>query len=128
MKVHIPAEGEVWATRTKFCWGRGLSGEKRLRPGMRNITAEYPEWDAEGYETRTVVAVVYIKGYQRRIIYTRQFAPDGQKPFGNRNLHMTTLSSFNIWCKRADLIQASLIDRASKELERQKQEQSLEAA
>ena len=121
----LPNEGEVWGSPCQFCRKDDGSG---LRPGVRNDgEGEDPvwAWDADGYELRTVVAVISIPGYQRRVIYTRQFAPDGHKPFGRKDLKMTSLAAFNSWrrgtlrkhMKPATLVQESHVEKAVKALE-----------
>ena len=122
-----PAEGEVWASPCHF--SKKDDGSGQLRPGVYNDgEGEDPiwAWDAEGYEIRTVLAVVSIPGHQRRVIFTRQFAPDGRHaPFGNKALRMTALAAFNSWrrgtlrkhMRPATLVQDSHIEKAVKALE-----------
>lgn len=123
----VPAEGEVWASPCHFSKKDDGSGD--LRPGARHLGVSNadPEWDwdADGYEVRTVVAVVTLPGYQRRVIYTRKFSPDGHQSFGKRGLLMTSLSAFNSWrrgtlrrhMKPATLVQESHVETAVKALE-----------
>jgi hypothetical protein len=121
-----PAEGEVWASPCHF--SKKDDGSEQLRPGVYNTgEGEDPvwAWDVDGYEVRTVKAVVSIAGHQRRVIYTRQYAPDGHAPFGRKELKMTALSAFNSWrrgtqrrhMKPATLVQESHVETAVKALE-----------
>lgn len=123
-----PAEGEVWASPCQFCWRLdedGITKGTTLKVGIYRNGDGDPVWDLEGYEVRTVVAVITLPGYQRRVIYTRKFSPDGHKPFGKRGLILTSLSAFNSWrrgtlrrhMKPATLVQESHVETAVKALE-----------
>ena len=125
----LPAEGEVWASPCQFCWRLGEDGITKgttLKVGIYRTGDGDPVWDLEGYELRTVIAVVDLPGkYQKRVIYERQFSPDGHAPFGKRGLTMTALSAFNSWrrgtlrrhMKPATLVQESHVEEAVKALE-----------
>ena len=124
----LPAEGEVWASPCQFSYRLDEDGIKTdmLKVGINRNGDGEPVWDLEGYELRTVVAVVDLPGkYQKRVLFTRQFSPDGHKPFGKRSLHCAAISTFNSWrrgtlrrhMKPATLVQESHVEKAVKALE-----------
>ena len=125
----MPAEGEVWASPCQFSYRLDETGNKTdiLKVGIQRLEIDNsPVWDLEGYELRTVVAVVDLPGkYQKRVFFTRQFSPDGHKPFGKRSLHCAAISTFNSWrrgtlrkhMKPATLVQESHVEKAVKALE-----------
>lgn len=91
----VPGPGEVWESLCAFSKKEDDSG---LRPGVnRNEDGDLLPPDCMGVEIRTVLAVIDIPGYQRRVIYKRQFRPDGHAPFGKRGLMMVGLGAFNSW-------------------------------
>ena len=123
-----PAEGEVWASPCQFSWRIDEDGKKTdmLKVGVYKNWDGNPIWDLEGYELRTVVAVVELPGkYQRRVFFHRQFSPDGHKPFGKKTLQNAAISTFNGWrrgtlrkhMRPATLVQESLVEKAVKALE-----------
>lgn len=76
---------------------------KSWRPGLRWVQSSPddsdPEWDGEGAEVRTIVAVTKIDGGGVRILYRRSWRkPDGTS-FGKRTVKITTPSGFTAWHK-----------------------------
>lgn len=115
--TRIPETGEVWESPCAF--SRKEGGD--LRPGLsRNEDGDYLPPDCLGVEIRTVLAVVDIPGYQRRVVYKRQFRPDGHAMFGKRGLVMVGLGAWTSWragtlrkhMKPATLVTTSLVEKA----------------
>jgi hypothetical protein len=90
----IPSAGEVWSSPVQF----SAREDGEIRPGLgRNADGEFTPEICRGAELRTVVGIVDLPGFQRRVAYTRQFAPDGRPPFGKKGLNFTSVSAFNRW-------------------------------
>lgn len=91
----VPEVGEMWTSPCSFTPRDDGSGQ--LRPGGTKVDGEWQDGPIKGVETRTVVAVVTIPGYQRRVVYARSFCAEGGAPFGRKVLHMVSLAGFNSW-------------------------------
>jgi hypothetical protein len=76
---------------------------KSWRPGLRFLQTGPADFDAdsdgEGYEVRTIAAVVNIPGEVSRILYRKSWVDPGGKAFGKRKMLMTTPAAFSAWVR-----------------------------
>lgn len=116
-----PKEGEVWSRPAKFSYARDKDGRKTdlIKIGTYETESGGRAYDFEGFEIRTVLAVVKLpRPHQRRVIYLRELAPVGRAAFGRKGPKCSAMSSFNEW-RRGDakMISEGLVDRALRKLD-----------
>ncbi len=88
--------------RCEYTDGDGVKCQS-WKPGVnhKQVSSEdfIPEWDGDGEEIRTVVAVTELHGGGMRILYRRAWkTPDGGI-FGKRTVRITTPSCFTAWLR-----------------------------
>lgn len=132
------SQGEIWESWIEFS-PQERNGQLTggLRPGRKRLEdGTLVPGVCEGVERRTIVAIIEIPGYHRRVAYTKTFAPNGHPEFGKPKLHFTAVGPFLKWIngtsrahmKPAVRIEAGTVERALAILQGQRESQQAAVA